>query len=111
MYKVFNNSMRRFQLESGNKKLTILPGKFYDVADEFAADVTFRVAVAGGDLKVYDDVSAAEKLIKEHEARPVVDPVPPKTIEDVGNAVAEDAADAVQENPAPAPKKGKKNQE
>lgn len=100
MYKVFNDSIHRFQLESGNKRLTILPGKFVDVDEEFAADVTFRVAVAGGDLKVYDDVKAAEKLIKEHEERPVADPVAPKTIEDVGNATAPTAKT-----------RGRKNQE
>ena len=87
MFKVFNDSLRKFQLEAQDGEVMIVPpGKFVNIDDKFEADVTFRVAVAGGDLKVYDDVRAAEKLIREHEERPVEEPEVPVTIETARSA-------------------------
>lgn len=86
MYKVFNNSLRKFVIEAGGKTMTLAPGKFANVPEEFEEDVTFRVAVAGGDLKIYDDVKAAEKLIKDHEAKTLEEPKEVVTVENADKA-------------------------
>ena len=88
MLKVFNDSNIRFVLEAGGEKVTVVPGKFIDLDEKFTADVTFRVAVEGGALKVYDDISAAEKLVKDHTERPVEEPEAPITVEDTKTKTA-----------------------
>lgn len=85
MLKVFNDSNRKFQLEAPDgEKVVIFPGKFCNIDEKFQADITCRVAMSGGELKLYSDVKAAEKMIKDHEERQPEEPRVPATIEDAG---------------------------
>ncbi len=74
MIKIFNgaNPPRTFLLRNAEgATLSIQPGKFYDVPDNFLQDITLRVAIANGDLQQYETAKEAGKLEKTAaEAKP-----------------------------------------
>ena len=68
MVNVFNasNPPRRFQLrDADNHTMDIMPGRFYDVPDSFTGDITFKTALACGDLKQFEGKSGGDLLEKE----------------------------------------------
>ena len=64
MMNVFNasNPPRRFQLRDvDNRTMDILPGRFYDIPDSYAGDITLKTALDCGDLKRFESKAEGEK--------------------------------------------------
>lgn len=76
MYKVFNQGPklgpgRTFLLtdpKDPKHTMRILPKATANVPDEFAGDVTFRKAVAAGELVIWQEAKEVDKLLKDSEA-------------------------------------------
>lgn len=75
-YKVFNQGLalkpgRTFLLvdpTNPNKKMRIPPKATAKVPDNFVGDITFRMAVASGELVIWNVAKEVDKLLKESEA-------------------------------------------
>lgn len=75
-YKVFNQGPklgpgRTFLLTDPNNPkntMRIPPKATANVPDEFAGDVTFRMAVASGELVIWQEAKEVDKLLKSAEA-------------------------------------------
>lgn len=68
MMNVFNasNPPRRFQLRDvDNRTMDILPGRFYDIPDSYAGDITLKTALDCGDLKRFESKAEGDALEKE----------------------------------------------
>lgn len=68
MMNVFNasNPPRRFQLRDvDNRTMDILPGRFYDIPDSYAGDITLKTALDCGDLKRFESKTEGDALEKE----------------------------------------------
>ena len=77
--KVFNksNPPRKFLLTDGQETVFLKSGEFATLNEGYRDDITFRRAVAAGDIVEYEDVSEAKELEKERaEEKPATEPVP-----------------------------------
>ena len=70
MVKVFNKVARTFQLENedGTKKMKIKPMASENIPDEFTGDITFRMAVAAGELMIWQEAKEVDEAQKKAEA-------------------------------------------
>lgn len=62
MIRVFNKGNRLFQLESGSSTILVAPRKLLEIPEEFADDITFRMAVKSGDIEVIGETNATGPL-------------------------------------------------
>lgn len=61
--RVFAHANRTFLLEaSDGAKMLIHPKGFYDVPEKFTGDITYRRAVAAGDLQVFETTKQGDAL-------------------------------------------------
>ena len=61
--RVFAHANRTFLLEaSDSTKMLIHPTGFYDVPKKFTGDITYRRAVAAGDLQVFETTKQGDTL-------------------------------------------------
>lgn len=68
MLKVFNRSMRTFQLHNREGEKLIIPFKCpIDIPEEFAEDITFRKAVEAHELELYNTVKDVDEIEKKDE--------------------------------------------
>ena len=71
MLRVFNKSNRLFQLESGGDKVLVAPRKVLSLDERFAEDITYKMAVAAGDIEVLSaaqaTAAAAEEVVLQTE--------------------------------------------
>ena len=77
--KVFNrsNPPRKFLFRCGDETRTLKSGEFADLPEGYRADITFRMAVAAGDVVEYENVAEAKELEKERgEEKPAEEQVP-----------------------------------
>ena len=97
MLRIFNKSNRLFLLESGADRVLVAPRKVLSVDERFAEDITYRMAVAAGDLEELSGGQASAAAAEETVLQTAEEKQPetiqhPDTMEETEARRREDAA-------------------
>lgn len=77
MIKIFNKSNRTFEFVNQDRtaKKKVGPGSFAEITDDFTGDITFRVALACGEIEQYNTIREADQLERAaKDPEPVEEP-------------------------------------
>ena len=86
MVKIFNKSNRTFKFtnEDDTESIKVGPGQFASVPDALTGDITFRVAMAAGEIEKYNTIREADAI-----ERAALEPAAAEPVDEAAEPAAE----------------------